>query len=92
MRRRRLPAQGRANSSTDVEDEGAPDEGESDGNPTDGTTVVPTTLIRGSSTSAPSSGSTTGFECGGGVTTGRTEVVRGATFTTDDDGEYSIGG
>ncbi len=39
------------------------------------------------------SGVTTGFECGGGVTTGRVEDGRtGATFTADGTGVNSIGG
>ncbi|MDT7790121.1 MAG: hypothetical protein QOF58_8540 [Pseudonocardiales bacterium] len=66
--------------------EGATDE--SSGKDTEGTTVVPTTLARGS---APS-GVTTGFECGGGVTTTRGAELDGATFTADGTGVNSMGG
>jgi hypothetical protein len=67
---------------------------EGNGTETEGIAVVPTTLARGS----PDSGVTTGFECGGGVTTGRTEEALddGATFTPDGTpgcaGVNSIGG
>lgn len=51
--------------------------------------MVPTTLVRGST----ASGVTTGFECGGGVTTGRVEDGReGATLTADGTGVNSMGG
>ncbi|WP_434451540.1 hypothetical protein [Lentzea sp. E54] len=64
--------------------------GNTAGNTTEGTTVVPATLSRGSTTT----GVTTGFECGGGVTTGRPDGGTDA-FTADGteaDGENSIGG
>lgn len=63
---------------------------ESDGSDTEGITVVPGTLSRG----CTASGVTTGFECGGGVTTGRVEDGRtgGATLTADGTGVNSIGG
>lgn len=51
--------------------------------------MVPTTLVGGCATS----GVTTGFECGGGVTTGRADDGRaGATFTADGTGVNSMGG
>lgn len=51
--------------------------------------MVPTTLARGCAIS----GVTTGFECGGEVTTGRPDDGRGgATFTADGTGVYSMGG
>lgn len=69
-------------------DEGALD-GEVEGNggsDTEGTTGA--SLIRGSSVW----GRTTGLECGGGVADGRTDGVRGTTFTADGIGVYSMGG
>ena len=52
--------------------------------------MVATTLAPGWAVS----GGTTGFECGGGVTTGRPDDGRddGATFTADGTGVYSMGG
>lgn len=71
------------------EDELGAGSDESVGSDTDGTTVVPTTLTCGSARS----GVTTGFECGGGVTTGRADEGReGATRTADGTGVYSMGG
>ena len=65
------------------------DGGESVGSDTEGITVVATTLTGGCAVS----GVTTGFECCGGVTTGRVDDGRGgATFTADGTGVNSMGG